>query len=50
VRSGDAVAVSANGTSRTLAARLNRRLLAGVVRIEERHAYGLGPTVEVART
>ena len=49
IASGDPVVVSSNGTSRTLTARLNRRLLAGVVRIEDEHAEGLDPLVEVAR-
>ena len=33
--------MSSNGTSRTLTARLNRRLLQGVVRIPTEHAEGL---------
>jgi hypothetical protein len=41
--------VSSNGTARTLTARLNRRLRAGVVRIENEHAAGLGGRVEVRR-
>ncbi len=47
ITAGDPVKVSSNGTSKTLTARLNRRLLAGVVRIEDEHADGLGPRVEV---
>jgi predicted molibdopterin-dependent oxidoreductase YjgC len=46
---GDPVRVSSNGTSKTLTARVNRRLLAGVVRIEDEHAEGLASRVEVAR-
>jgi anaerobic selenocysteine-containing dehydrogenase len=46
---GDPVRVSSNGTSRTLTARVNRRLRAGVVRIENEHAEGLEARVEVAR-
>jgi NADH-quinone oxidoreductase subunit G len=47
IAAGDLVVVSSNGTSRTLTARLNRRLLAGVVRIEGEHAEGLDRRVEV---
>jgi NADH-quinone oxidoreductase subunit G len=47
ISAGDAVRVSSNGTSRTLTARLNRRLRAGVVRIENEHAEGLADRVEV---
>ena len=47
IAAGDAVRVSSNGTSRTLTARLNRRLRAGVVRVEEEHAKGLAARVEV---
>jgi predicted molibdopterin-dependent oxidoreductase YjgC len=49
IASGEPVQVSSNGTSKTLTARLNRRLISGVVRIEDEHAEGLGPRVEVAR-
>jgi NADH-quinone oxidoreductase subunit G len=49
IAAGDPVVVSSNGFSRTLTARLNRRLLAGVVRIEDEHAEGLEPRVAVAR-
>jgi NADH-quinone oxidoreductase subunit G len=49
ISGGDPVRVSSNGTSTTLTARLNRRLLAGVVRIEDEHAEGLASRVEVAR-
>jgi anaerobic selenocysteine-containing dehydrogenase len=45
---GDPVRVSSNGTSVTLSARLNRRLLPGVVRIASEHAGGLADTVEIA--
>ena len=49
IAAGDPVRVTFNGTSRTLTARLNRRLLSGVVRIEDEHAEGLGNRVEVTR-
>ena len=49
IAGGDPVLVSSNGTSKTLTARLNRRLLAGVVRIEDEHAEGLASRVEVTR-
>jgi NADH-quinone oxidoreductase subunit G len=49
ISAGDPVQVTFNGTSRTLTARLNRRLLAGVVRIEDEHGQGLGERVEVTR-
>ncbi|MEX2103509.1 MAG: molybdopterin-dependent oxidoreductase, partial [Gaiellaceae bacterium] len=47
--SGDHVAVTSNGTSRTLTARLNRRLLQGVVRIPAEHAEGLEERVSLSR-
>ncbi len=47
ISAGDPVTVSSNGTSKALTARLNRRLLAGVVRIEDEHAEGLASRVEV---
>jgi predicted molibdopterin-dependent oxidoreductase YjgC len=49
IGAGDPVRVSSNGTSRMLTARVNRRLRAGVVRIENEHAEGLEARVEVAR-
>jgi NADH-quinone oxidoreductase subunit G len=49
IAAGEPARVSSNGTSRTLTARLNRRLRAGVVRIENEHAEGLGERVEVTR-
>ena len=49
ISAGEAVTVSSNGTSRTLTARVNRRLLAGVARIEEDHAEGLDSRIEVGR-
>jgi NADH-quinone oxidoreductase subunit G len=49
IAGGDPVRVSSNGTALTLTARVNRRLLAGVVRIEDEHAEGLGGRVEVTR-
>ena len=48
LRTGDPVRVSSNGTTRTLAAKVNRRLLPGVVRLAEEHARGLDDLVEVA--
>jgi anaerobic selenocysteine-containing dehydrogenase len=50
IRTGDGViAVSPNGTSRPLTARVNRRLRAGVVRIATDHAEGLEENVEVSK-
>jgi predicted molibdopterin-dependent oxidoreductase YjgC len=49
IRTGDAVLVRSNGTSRTLRARLNRRLRRGVARLAAEHADGLGDTVEIER-
>ena len=49
IERGAPVRVSSNGTSRTLTARINRRLRAGVVRIEAEHAEGLAGRVEVTR-
>jgi NADH-quinone oxidoreductase subunit G len=44
---GAEVTVQSNGTSRTLRARVNRRLRKGVVRIPSEHAEGLQDRVEV---
>jgi predicted molibdopterin-dependent oxidoreductase YjgC len=49
IAAGDPVHVSSNGTARTLRAKLNRRLLPGVVRLAAEHAVGLGNSVEIAR-
>jgi NADH-quinone oxidoreductase subunit G len=49
IAAGEPVQVTSNGTSRLLTVRLNRRLRAGVVRIEDEHAAGLGERVEVTR-
>ena len=50
IRSGDGViAVSPNGTSRPLTARVNRRLRPGVVRVASEHAEGLEEDVEVSK-
>jgi NADH-quinone oxidoreductase subunit G len=50
IANGDSVlAISPNGVSRALTARVNRRLRGGVVRIAEEHAAGLEESVEVAR-
>ena len=48
-RPGDEVVVKSNGTSRTLRARVNRKLLEGVVRIADEHAADLHATVEVKK-
>ena len=50
VAPGDAVLVRSNGTSVELQARVNARLLEGVVRIAEEHAADLHPSVEVMKT
>jgi NADH dehydrogenase/NADH:ubiquinone oxidoreductase subunit G len=47
IRNGQTVAVSANGTSVELRARVARDLAAGTVRIARDHAADLHPTVEV---
>ena len=49
IGNGDVVDVRSNGTSLALRARLNRRLMPGVVRIAEEHAGDLHPTVEVVK-
>jgi predicted molibdopterin-dependent oxidoreductase YjgC len=49
IATGDDVAVQSNGTSKTLRARLNRALAAGVVRIAEEHAADLREAVEVSK-
>jgi NADH-quinone oxidoreductase subunit G len=49
IATGDRVRVSSNGTARELTARLNRRLLRGVVRIAAEHADGLEAAVEITR-
>ena len=49
IANGDIVNVRSNGTSLALRARLNRRLMPGVVRIAEEHAGDLNPTVEVLK-
>jgi NADH-quinone oxidoreductase subunit G len=49
IASGDAVHVRSNGTSVELRARINRRLIEGVVRVAEEHAGDLHPDVEVVR-
>ena len=49
IADGDEVVIGSNGTSRTLRARLNRGLAAGVVRIPEEQAEGLPAHVEVTR-
>jgi anaerobic selenocysteine-containing dehydrogenase len=47
VTTGDEVILRSNGTSRSLRARVNRRLVSGVVRSADEHADGLGARVEV---
>jgi NADH-quinone oxidoreductase subunit G len=49
VTSGDAVVVRSNGTSVELRARINRKLVEGVVRVAEEHAADLHPAVEVTK-
>jgi NADH-quinone oxidoreductase subunit G len=49
VENGDVVRVSSNGTSVDLRARVNRRLLAGVVRAAAEHVEGLEAGVEVTK-
>jgi NADH-quinone oxidoreductase subunit G len=47
VSRGDRIRVSSNGTSVELSARINRRLIDGVVRVAEEHVRALGSAVEV---
>jgi anaerobic selenocysteine-containing dehydrogenase len=47
IASGDAVAISSNGTSVELTARVNRRLRAGVARIAEEHSRDLDDRVSI---
>ena len=49
IRNGDTVTVSSNGASVSLRARLTPELRTGVVRIPERHAGDLQPSVEVTK-
>jgi NADH-quinone oxidoreductase subunit G len=49
IATGDEVQVRSNGTSLLLRARVNRRLVAGVVRVAEEHARDLHATVEVTK-
>jgi NADH-quinone oxidoreductase subunit G len=49
IANGDAVVVHSNGTSVELRARVNRKLIDGVVRVADEHAGDLHPAVEVAR-
>jgi NADH-quinone oxidoreductase subunit G len=49
IATGDEVVVRSNGTSRSLRARVNHRLVEGVVRVAEEHARDLHATVEVRR-
>ena len=50
IASGDSVLVRSNGTSVELRARVNRKLIEGVVRVADEHAGELHPTVEVVRS
>lgn len=49
IATGDPVHVRSNGTSLTLRARVNRKLLDGVARVADEHAGDLHATVEVVR-
>jgi anaerobic selenocysteine-containing dehydrogenase len=49
VAAGDPVVVRSNGTSVELQARINRKLIEGVVRIADEHAADLHTSVEVAK-
>jgi NADH-quinone oxidoreductase subunit G len=49
ISTGDDVEVRSNGTSLSLRARVNRRLVAGVVRVADEHARDLHATVEVTK-
>jgi len=49
IANGDAVLVRSNGTSVELRARINRRLVEGVVRVADEHAGDLHPEVEVVK-
>ena len=49
VATGDPVIVRSNGTSVELRARVNRKLVDGVVRVADEHAGDLHPTVEVTK-
>ena len=49
IANGDSVLVRSNGTSVQLRARVNRKLLEGVVRVAEEHAGDLHPEVEVTK-
>ena len=49
IANGDPVAVSSNGTSRELRARVNRRLRSGVARVALEHADGLEDHVQVTK-
>ena len=48
VGNGDRVRAGSNGTARELTVKVNRRLLAGVVRIAEEHAQGFEDGLEVS--
>jgi NADH-quinone oxidoreductase subunit G len=50
IGNGDSVVVRSNGTSVELRARVNRKLIDGVVRVADEHAGDLHPAVEVARS
>ena len=50
IANGDLLDVRSNGTLVRLRARIDRKLMPGVVRIAEEHAGDLHPTVEVLKT
>jgi predicted molibdopterin-dependent oxidoreductase YjgC len=49
IAKGDQVVVRSNGTSVELRARINRKLVEGVVRVADEHAGELHPLVEVTK-
>jgi NADH-quinone oxidoreductase subunit G len=49
IANGEMLVVRSNGTSVELRARINRRLVAGVVRMADEHAADLHPTVEIVK-
>jgi anaerobic selenocysteine-containing dehydrogenase len=49
IDNGDAVVVRSNGTSVELRARVNRRLVEGIARVADEHAYELHTEVEVVK-
>ncbi len=49
ITAGETVAVSSNGTTKHLQARISRKLRSGVVRLAAEHAEGLADRVQVSR-